>query len=173
MALSEYERRKLEEIERSLHRGDPALATILVSGVVRRHRRVVAAVVFAGGLGALVAGAGTAGSLPALVVAMSVGGSRRWWVAPGCSSRVRFLPGALRPPAAQVRVPVRLGAPEWRPGCAAASKAAANSRWPGRGGGPRAGPILRVVRFLMLKNDRDEGRLWELKITINRPRGPG
>ena len=72
MALSEYERRKLEEIERSLHRDDPALATILVSGVVRRHRPVVAAVVFAGGLGALVAGAVTAGSLPALGVAMSV-----------------------------------------------------------------------------------------------------
>src|SRR5664279_3338682 len=30
--------------------------------------------------------------------------------------------------ATQVRVLVRLGAPEWRTGCAAASKAAANSR---------------------------------------------
>jgi hypothetical protein len=72
VALSEYERRKLEEIERSLHRDDPALATILVSGVVRRHRRVVAAVVFSGGLVGLVAGAVTAGSLPVVGVVMSV-----------------------------------------------------------------------------------------------------
>ena len=34
MALSEYEQRKLDEIERSLHSDDPALATILDSGVV-------------------------------------------------------------------------------------------------------------------------------------------
>jgi len=72
MALSEYERRKLEEIERSLHRDDPALATILVRGVVRRRRRVVAAVVFGGGLVALVSGAVAAVSLPALGVVMSV-----------------------------------------------------------------------------------------------------
>ena len=38
------------------------------------------------------------------------------------------MPGALRPTATQVRVLVRLGAPEWRTGCAAASKAAAISR---------------------------------------------
>ena len=38
------------------------------------------------------------------------------------------MPGALRPTATQVRVLVCLGAPEWRTGCAAASKAAANSR---------------------------------------------
>jgi len=51
---------------------------------------------------------------------------------PGCSSRVRFMLGALRSPAILVRVLVRLGAPEWRIGCAAASRAAANSRhgWP-------------------------------------------
>jgi Protein of unknown function (DUF3040) len=42
MALSEYEQRKLKEIERSLNSDDPALATILDSGVVRHLGRVIA-----------------------------------------------------------------------------------------------------------------------------------
>ena len=74
MALSEYEQRKLDEIERSLHSDDPALATILDSGVVRRHRRSVAAVIFVGGLVALLGGVVTALSVPALGVVISVVG---------------------------------------------------------------------------------------------------
>ena len=50
MALSEYEQRKLDEIERSLHSDDPTLATILDTGVVGRQRRLVAAVIVMGGL---------------------------------------------------------------------------------------------------------------------------
>ena len=72
MALSEYEQRKLDEIERSLHSDDPALATIMDSGVVRRQRRVVALVVFVGGLVALIGGAVTALSLPAVGIVLSV-----------------------------------------------------------------------------------------------------
>jgi hypothetical protein len=74
MALSEYEQGKLDEIERSLHSDDPALATILVSGVVRRHRRSVALVVFVGGLVGLLGGMVTALSLPLLGVVISVVG---------------------------------------------------------------------------------------------------
>jgi hypothetical protein len=74
MALSEYEQRKLDEIERSLHSDDPALATILNSGLVRRHRRTVAAVTFVVGLVALLGGAVTALSLPLLGVVISVAG---------------------------------------------------------------------------------------------------
>jgi hypothetical protein len=74
MALSEYEQRKLDEIERSLHSDDPALATILDSGVVRRHRRSVAVVVLMGGLVGLMGGVVTALSLPLLGVVISVVG---------------------------------------------------------------------------------------------------
>lgn len=72
MALSEYEQRKLEEIERSLHSDDPGLATILNTGVVRRHRRVVAISAFAAGLAALVGGAVLALSVSWLGIALSV-----------------------------------------------------------------------------------------------------
>ena len=72
MALSEYEQRKLEEIERSLHSDDPGLATILNTGVVRRHRRVVAIATFAAGLAALVGGAVLALSLSWLGIVVSV-----------------------------------------------------------------------------------------------------
>jgi hypothetical protein len=74
MALSEYEQRKLDEIERSLHGDDPALARILDTGVVRRHRRSVAVVVFVGGLVGLMGGMVTALSLPLLGVMISVVG---------------------------------------------------------------------------------------------------
>ena len=53
MALSEYEQRKLHEIERFLHGDDPRLETIL-RRVEVRHRRVVAVVVFAIGMVGLV-----------------------------------------------------------------------------------------------------------------------
>ena len=69
--MSEYEQRKLDEIERSLHSDDPTLSTILNSGVIRRHRRVVAVLTFVGGLVALVAGA-AAQSLPIIGVVVSV-----------------------------------------------------------------------------------------------------
>jgi hypothetical protein len=74
MALSEYEQRKLDEIERSLHSDDPGLATILDSGVVRRHRRGVAGVIFVGGLVALLGGVVAALSVPVLGVVISVVG---------------------------------------------------------------------------------------------------
>jgi hypothetical protein len=72
MALSEYEQRKLDEIERSLHSDDPTLSTILDSGVILRHRRVAAVLIFVGGLVALVAGAVATQSLPIVGVAVSV-----------------------------------------------------------------------------------------------------
>ena len=72
MALSEYEQRKLEEIERSLHSDDPDLATILNTGVVRRHRGVVAIATFAAGLAALAGGAVIALSLSWLGIVVSV-----------------------------------------------------------------------------------------------------
>lgn len=72
MALSEYEQRKLDEMERSLHSDDPALSTILDSGVIRRHRRVGAVLIFVGGLVALVAGAVAAQGLPIIGVVVSV-----------------------------------------------------------------------------------------------------
>ena len=72
MALSEYEQRELDEIERSLHGDALGWATILDS-VVRRHRMSVAALTFVGGLVAL-GGAVTALSLPVLGVVISVTG---------------------------------------------------------------------------------------------------
>ena len=89
MALSEYEQRKLDEIERSLHSDDPALATILDSGVVRRHRRSVAAVTFVVGLVALLGGAVTALSLPVLGVVISVVGFVAMGVGAGLLMSVR------------------------------------------------------------------------------------
>ena len=74
MALSEYEQRKLDEIERSLHGDDPALARILDSGKVRRRRRSVAVVVFVAGLVGLIGGVVAALSLPLLGVVISVVG---------------------------------------------------------------------------------------------------
>jgi Protein of unknown function (DUF3040) len=74
LALSEYEQRKLDEIERSLHSDDPVLATILDTGVVRRHRRGVAVAVLVGGLVGLMGGMVTALSLPLLGVVISVVG---------------------------------------------------------------------------------------------------
>ena len=74
MALSEYEQRKLDEIERSLHSDDPALATILDSGLVRRRRRSVAVVVFVGGLVGLLGGVVVALNLPLVGVVISVVG---------------------------------------------------------------------------------------------------
>ena len=72
MALSEYERRKLDEIERALRRADPGFAGALNFAALRRHRRVVAAVVFAIGLLVLVGGAVLAQGPPLVGVAVSV-----------------------------------------------------------------------------------------------------
>lgn len=72
MALSEYEQRKLNEIERSLHSDDPAVATSWTTGVVRHQRRVIAAVIFVGGVVAPIGGAVTAVSLPAVGIVLSV-----------------------------------------------------------------------------------------------------
>ena len=112
MALSEYEQRKLNEIERSLHSDDPALATILDTGVVGRQRRVVAAVIFVGGLVALIGGAVTALSLPAVGIVLSVLG----FVAMGVGTELYFSgrpgnghPAAARPGAdsPSARIPLR------------------------------------------------------------------
>jgi peptidoglycan/LPS O-acetylase OafA/YrhL len=72
MALSEDEQRKLEEIERALHRADPGFAGTLNFAARQRHRRVVAAVIFAIGLLVLVAGAVLAQGPPLVGVAVSV-----------------------------------------------------------------------------------------------------
>src|SRR6478752_2112565 len=72
MALSEYEQRKLDEIERALHRADPGFAGALNFAAMRRHRRVVAAVIFAIGLLVLVVGAVLAQGPPLVGVAVSV-----------------------------------------------------------------------------------------------------
>ncbi|HEY5846617.1 MAG TPA: DUF3040 domain-containing protein [Microlunatus sp.] len=74
MALSEYEQRKLDEIERSLHSDDPALATILDSGVVRHRRRRFAVLVLVVGLLGLMGGVVTALGLPLVGVVISVVG---------------------------------------------------------------------------------------------------
>jgi hypothetical protein len=73
MALSEYEQRKLDEIERSLHSEDPALATILDRGMVR-GRRGMAVLVFVGGLVGLTSGVIIALNLPLVGVVVSVAG---------------------------------------------------------------------------------------------------
>ncbi len=111
MALSECEQRKLDEIERSLHSDDPALATILDSGVVRRHRRVVAVLIFVGGLVALMGGAVAALSLPLRGVVMSVLGFVAMGVGAGLyvSGRAR-----TRPPAEAGRGAGSPPAPSWR-----------------------------------------------------------
>jgi Protein of unknown function (DUF3040) len=72
MALSEDEQRKLDEIERALHRADPGFAGALNFAAMRRHRRLVAAVIFATGLLVLVAGAVLALGPPLVGVAVSV-----------------------------------------------------------------------------------------------------
>ena len=45
MALSEYEQRRLDEIERALHSEDPHFAGAINIGAMLRHRRLVAAAV--------------------------------------------------------------------------------------------------------------------------------
>jgi hypothetical protein len=64
MALSEYEQRRLDEIDRAVHRDDPGFADAIDIGTRRRHRRLVAALVFPVGLLVLVAGAFLAQGLP-------------------------------------------------------------------------------------------------------------
>ena len=129
MALSEYEQRKLDEIECSLHSDDPALATILDTGVVGRQRRVVAAVIFVGGLVALIGGAVTALSLPVVGIVLSVLG----FVAMGVGAGFVCLgSGRQRAPC---RGPTRRGfpfgavpgAPEWKSGSRLVSMTLASS----------------------------------------------
>ncbi len=56
MALSEGEQRRLDEIERALRSEDPGFADTITISRVRRHRAVLAAVVFVVGMLALVVG---------------------------------------------------------------------------------------------------------------------
>ena len=72
MALSEYEQRKLDDIERSLHSDDPGLGTALAIGTIRGHRPGVAVMIFVIGFLSLIAGAITAESLSVLGVVVSV-----------------------------------------------------------------------------------------------------
>ena len=75
MALSEYEQRRLDEIERTLHSDDPGLATIMDNaGAIRRRRRSVAVVILMAGLVGLVGGVVITLSLPLLGVLTSVVG---------------------------------------------------------------------------------------------------
>lgn len=56
MALSEGEQRRLDEIERGLLTEDPGFAATITISRVRRHRTVLAGLVFLVGMLALVAG---------------------------------------------------------------------------------------------------------------------
>lgn len=56
MALSEGEQRRLDEIERALRSEDPNFAATITISRIRRHRAVLAGVVFIVGMLALVAG---------------------------------------------------------------------------------------------------------------------
>lgn len=56
MALSEGEQRRLDEIERALTKDDPKFAATITIDQFRRHRAIVAAVLFAIGMVGLVAG---------------------------------------------------------------------------------------------------------------------
>ena len=73
LALSEYEQRKLDDIERSLDGDDPGLGTALDMGVIRGHRPVVAEMIFVIGFVALVAGAVTAQGLSVVGVVSVMG----------------------------------------------------------------------------------------------------
>jgi hypothetical protein len=72
MELSEYEQRKLDEIERALHRDDPGFAGSINIGAMRRHRRFIAAAVVLIGMLVLVVGAVLAQGPPLVGVAVSV-----------------------------------------------------------------------------------------------------
>ena len=74
MALSEYEQRNLDGIERTLHSDDPRPATITDSGVTWRDRRSVAVVILLSGLVGLVGGVVVTVSLPLLGVLTRVVG---------------------------------------------------------------------------------------------------
>jgi len=56
MALSEYERRKLDEMEAALRRDDPRFAASVSIDRVRLRRRVIAALAFVLGMVVLVGG---------------------------------------------------------------------------------------------------------------------
>jgi hypothetical protein len=56
MALSEGERRRLDEIERALATDDPKFAATITIDQYRRHRAIVAAAFFVIGMVGLVAG---------------------------------------------------------------------------------------------------------------------
>ena len=72
MALSEYEQRKLDEIEQALHRDDPGFAGTINFAAMRRNGRLVAAALFVMGLLMLAFGAVLAQGLPLVGVAVSV-----------------------------------------------------------------------------------------------------
>lgn len=72
MALSEYEQRRLDEIEQALNRDDPGFAGSIDIAAIRRHRRLVAGMGFDVGLLVLVGGAVLAQDLPLFGVAVSV-----------------------------------------------------------------------------------------------------
>ncbi len=92
MALSEGEQRRLDEIERALRSEDPGFADTITITRVRRHRKVLAALVFVLGMLALVAGLVTTdASLWAGIVIVAAG------VAAMLAGALLYLrPGGLR-----------------------------------------------------------------------------
>ena len=74
MALSEGEQRRLDEIERALRTDDPKFAATITIEHARRHRFVVAALLFVLGMVILVAGLVTADAALWLGVVVSVAG---------------------------------------------------------------------------------------------------
>ena len=74
MALSEYEQRRLDEMETALRRDDPRFAASVSIDRVRRRRRIVAAMVFVLGMVVLVCGlVATAATVLAGVLISTVG----------------------------------------------------------------------------------------------------
>ena len=74
MALSEYEQRRLDEMETALQRDDPAFAASVSINRARRHRRLVAATVFVLGMVVLVGGlVATAETVPVGVLISTAG----------------------------------------------------------------------------------------------------
>ena len=74
MALSEGEQRRLDEIERALTSDDPKFAATITIDQFRRHRAVVAAVLFVAGMVGLVAGLVVADGVLWAGVVISVAG---------------------------------------------------------------------------------------------------
>ncbi len=92
MGLSEGDQRRLDEIERALRSEDPGFAATITISTVRRHRTVLAGLVFLVGMLALVAGLVTTDAALWVGVIISVLGI----AAMGTGAVLYFRPRRLR-----------------------------------------------------------------------------